>query len=191
MDITEIRVRLAERKRDRLRAFCSVTFDDDFVIRDVKVIQGDQGLFVAMPSRKLTDRCPSCSVKNQLRARYCSECGARLAENRAELDDRGRPRLYVDIAHPVNAEARETIERAVLAAYREELKHSSEPDYRPRPLDDGDDEGLPDEREAPRKPPTMEQEPTTKDEEERPAPQAPPAKRPHRFGEGIFEDDQA
>ena len=131
MGITEVRVRLAERKRDRLRAFCSVTFDDAFVIRDVKVIEGDQGLFVAMPSRKLTDRCPSCSAKNQLRSRYCSECGAKLAENRAELDDRGRPRLYVDIAHPVNTEARERIEQAVLAAYKKEVKRSSEPGYHP------------------------------------------------------------
>ena len=195
MDITEIRVRLAERKRDRLRAFCSVTFDDAFVIRDVKVIQGDQGLFVAMPSRKLTDRCPSCSVKNQLRSRYCSECGARLAENRADLDDRGRPRLYVDIAHPVNAEAREVIEQAVLAAYGEEVKHSTEPGYRATPIDEEDEEEPLDELEAPEQVTRAGGGPTEEGEERPPTPQAPPppkpTKRPHRFGEGIFEEDQS
>jgi len=138
MEVTEVRVRLAEKKQDRLRAFCSVTFDNAFVIRDVKVIQGDQGLFVAMPSRKLADRCPSCRAKNQLRSRYCSDCGARLTNHRAQLDDRGRPRLYVDIAHPVNAEARTHIEKAVLAAYEEELALSHEPGYEPLALYEGE-----------------------------------------------------
>jgi stage V sporulation protein G len=138
MEVSEVRVRLAERKQDRLRAFCSVTFDNAFVIRDVKVIQGEQGLFVAMPSRKLTDRCPSCRAKNQLRSRYCSDCGAKLTDHRAQLDDRGRPRLYVDIAHPVNAEARMHIEKAVLAAYQEELVRSHEPGYEALALYEGE-----------------------------------------------------
>ncbi len=142
MEITEVRVRLVERKQDRLRAFCTVTLDDEFVIRDVKVIHGDRGLFVAMPSRKLTDRCPACRSKNQLRARYCSECGHRLRENRAQLDERGRPRLYVDIAHPINTEARERLEQAVLAAFQEEERRSEEPGYRPpRLYEDEGEEG--------------------------------------------------
>jgi stage V sporulation protein G len=138
MEVTEVRVRLAEGKQDRLRAFCSVTLDNAFVIRDVKVIQGEQGLFVAMPSRKLTDRCPSCRAKNQLRSRYCADCGAKLTNHRAQLDDRGRPRLYVDIAHPVNTEARTLVEKAVLAAYQEELARSGEPGYKPAPLYEGE-----------------------------------------------------
>ncbi len=201
MEITEVRVRLAERKQDRLRAFCSVTFDDAFVIRDVKVIQGDKGLFVAMPSRKLTDRCPSCSTKNQLRSRHCSECGTKLAENRAELDDRGRPRLYVDIAHPVNTEARERIEQAVLVAYKEELERAGEPEYRPEPIGEeelGEPEELerfvdfeePPTRESEQKPPAPEAPPAPKP----PAPEAPPAQKPaerrHRFGEGVFEEEE-
>lgn len=205
MEITEVRVRLAERKQDRLRAFCSVTFDDAFVIRDVKVIQGDQGLFVAMPSRKLTDRCPSCSTKNQLRARHCSECGAKLAENRAELDDRGRPRLYVDIAHPVNTEARERIEQAVLVAYKEELERAGEPEYRPEPTDEealGEPEYHPEpiDEEELGEPEELErfvdfEEPPTRESEQKPpTPEAPPAPKPaerrHRFGEGVFEEEE-
>ena len=67
----------------RLRAFCSLTFDNTFVIRDVKLIEGNDGLFLAMPSRKLCDHCPDCGEKNHLRARYCNGCGRRLDEDRS------------------------------------------------------------------------------------------------------------
>jgi len=67
----------------RLRAFCSLTFDNTFVIHDVKLIDGNGGLFLAMPSRKLSDHCPGCGEKNHLRARFCNECGRRLDEDRA------------------------------------------------------------------------------------------------------------
>jgi len=194
VEVTEVRVRLAERKQDRLRAFCSVTFDNAFVVRDVKVIQGDQGLFVAMPSRKLTDRCPSCRSKNQLRARYCSECGTRLADNRAELDERGRPRLYVDVAHPISAEARRRIEQAILAAYHEEVRRSRQPGYRPTPLYE-DQVEEPDERvEAPETPEAETPPPPPPKSEEAPPRPSPPPSRPERprrrFGEGIFEEEE-
>ena len=60
MEITEVRIKLMEDNsgsNERLQAFCSITFDDMFVIRDLKIIEGAKGFFVAMPSRKLTDRC--------------------------------------------------------------------------------------------------------------------------------------
>jgi len=53
MQITEIRV--YPRNEDKLKAFVTVTFDDSFVVRNLKVIQGQKGLFVAMPSRKMAD----------------------------------------------------------------------------------------------------------------------------------------
>jgi stage V sporulation protein G len=195
VEITEVRVRLAERKRDRLRAFCSITFEDAFVVRDVKVIQGNEGLFVAMPSRKLTDRCPSCGNKNQLRSRYCSECGSALAEDRAELDDRGRPRLYVDIAHPINAEARDAIERSVLEAYREELERAEEPGYQARSFrDDLEDDDYQDvEEERPRREtrpePPERPSPGGDREPPRPSPEKPREKG-RGFGAGIFDEDE-
>ena len=64
MQVSEVRVKLVPSNADRLKAFCSVTFDDCFVIRDLKVIEGANGLFVAMPSRKLTDHCPFCKSKD-------------------------------------------------------------------------------------------------------------------------------
>lgn len=129
MDITEIRIKLMNDPNDRLQAFCSITFDGCFVIRDLKIIQGTRGSFVAMPSRKLTDRCPRCSAKNHLRSRFCSECGTRLHEDRAEKGDDGRARLYADIAHPINSDCREMIQQRVIVAYGEELERSRLPGY--------------------------------------------------------------
>ncbi|MCL4110289.1 UNVERIFIED_CONTAM: hypothetical protein GTU68_038645 [Idotea baltica] len=56
MDITEVRVKLVSDEESRLQAFCSITFDREFVVRDLKVIDGPKGAFVAMPSRRLTNR---------------------------------------------------------------------------------------------------------------------------------------
>ena len=67
MDISEVRVKLVERPSERLRAFCSITLDGDFVIRDLKIIDGSNGAFVAMPSRKLADRCRNCGAKVNLK----------------------------------------------------------------------------------------------------------------------------
>ena len=66
MEITEVRVKLVEDTDDRLQAFCSITFDNSFVVRDLKVIEGTNGPFVAMPSRKMTAHCPRCHSKNCL-----------------------------------------------------------------------------------------------------------------------------
>jgi len=53
MKITEININV--RNEDKLKAFVNITFDDVFVIRGLKVIQGKSGLFVCMPSRKMVD----------------------------------------------------------------------------------------------------------------------------------------
>jgi stage V sporulation protein G len=99
------------------------------VIRDLKIIQGVKGPFVAMPSRKLTDRCPRCHTKNHLRALHCNQCGAKLDEERATKDNDGRAKLYADIAHPINCDCRELIQRKVLDAYEIELVRAKEPGY--------------------------------------------------------------
>ena len=131
LNISEVRIKLVPNQRDKLRAFASITIDDALVIRDIKVIDGGDRLFVAMPSRKLCDRCPSCGAKNYVRARFCNDCGARLRENRALPDERGRPRLYADITHPIHQEARDQIQRAILEAYHREVERSKQEGYRP------------------------------------------------------------
>ena len=84
MEITEIRVTL--RDEDRLRGFANVTFDSCFVVRGMKIIEGNEGLFVSMPSRKRTNG------------------------------------TYQDIAHPINKDMRELIEKSVLKAFEEEVE---------------------------------------------------------------------
>jgi stage V sporulation protein G len=147
MHLSEIRINLTGANAGRLKAFCSLTFDDTFVIRDVKLIEGNDGLFLAMPSRKLCDHCPRCREKNHLRARFCNNCGYRLDENRhgsANGNDNSvhptRIKLHADIAHPINAESRMQIERKVLAAFRDELEKSKLPGYVAPKLDSDFDE---------------------------------------------------
>jgi stage V sporulation protein G len=129
--ITEVRIKLMEggQENERLQAFCSVTFDDAFVVRDLKIIEGTKGSFVAMPSRKLTDHCPQCGCKNHLRARFCNQCGGKLDESRATRDADGRVKLHADIAHPINSACREVIQGAVIKAYQEERERSKQPGY--------------------------------------------------------------
>ena len=82
MEITEVRVNL--QNEEVLKAFVSITLDDEFVIRGLKVIQGMDGRFVAMPARKKKDG------------------------------------TFQDIAHPINRETRQYLERVVLEAYDQE-----------------------------------------------------------------------
>ncbi len=139
MNITEIRVKLVNNENERLRAFCSATLDGEFVIRDLKVIEGANGPFVAMPSRRLADKCRKCGSKNHLRAKFCNECGGRLNGDRAPKDNGGRVKLYADVAHPINAACREQMQNAIVAAYREELERSKQPGYQPPVWDEEDD----------------------------------------------------
>lgn len=140
MQITEVRVKLVENKDDRLKAFCSVTMDNEFVIRDIKIIEGTSGYFVAMPSRKMSDHCDKCGGKNHLRAKYCNNCGGALSENRAKKDIKGRMKLHADIAHPINVECRRRIQEKVTVAFEEELEKSKQPGYKPQEMDEPDDE---------------------------------------------------
>ncbi len=133
MQITEVRIKLVSDVDDRLRAFCSITFDGEFVVRDLKIIQGQRGHFVAMPSRKLMEKCVRCSAKNDVKARYCSHCGVALPVNTqpeaAPGAGTGRNRMFADIAHPINPLCRERIEHAVLVAFEEERVRSKQPGY--------------------------------------------------------------
>jgi stage V sporulation protein G len=152
MQLTEIRINLCggpaparpsrPQQGGRLRAFCSLTFDDTFVIRDVKLIDGNDGLFLAMPSRKLMDHCPGCGDKNHLRARFCNNCGSRLDEDRylryRSGNGQSRLKLHADIAHPINARTRQEIERRVFSAYEQEVQRSHQPGYVPPSLEHED-----------------------------------------------------
>lgn len=140
MEITEVRIKLMEDSDDRLQAFCSITLDNCFVIRDLKIIDGTSGPFVAMPSRKLTSHCSSCNSKNHLRANYCNQCGKRQHSDRNSRDPEGRAKLYADIAHPINSDCREMIQSRVIEEFQGELERAKDPSYVSRYDDDYDHE---------------------------------------------------
>lgn len=140
MEITEVRVKLISNKDDRLKAFCSMTLDNEFVVRDIKIIEGAGGVFVAMPSRKMSDHCEKCGGKNHLRAKYCNNCGAALQEHRAKRGFKGKMKLHADIAHPINAQCRQGIQQKVTAAYKQEVEKSKQPGYKPVEMDEPDDD---------------------------------------------------
>lgn len=191
MDITEVRIKLMGRRDDKLQAFCSITINNDFVIRDLKIIEGLRGAFVAMPSRKLTDRCSKCSGKNHLRANYCNTCGERLPGGRINRNSRGRAKLHADIAHPINSSCRRLLQEKVLAAFREELARSKKEGYIPPKYDDDfeefEEEFEPIEYEEVKE---DQEEPVTKKEEENEKEETAEEKKRGKedeFGAGIFD----
>ena len=84
MNITDVRVRKMT-KEGKMKAVVSITIDDEFVVHDIKVIDGEKGLFIAMPSRKATDG------------------------------------EYRDIAHPINSDTRDKIQKIILESYEKAL----------------------------------------------------------------------
>lgn len=84
MRITDVRVRRMTLE-SKMKAVVSITIDDEFVIHDIKIIEGDKGLFIAMPSKKMADG------------------------------------EYRDIAHPINSETREHMQKMILDCYEKEV----------------------------------------------------------------------
>ncbi len=132
MHITEVRIKLMEESEDRLRAFCSITLDNCFVVRDLKIIEGSHGPFVAMPSRKLSNRCGRCGNKNHIRSNFCNNCGSRVRDNRSNSDEDAPNKLYADVAHPINQACRDLIQQHVVEEYQLELERAKIPGYTSR-----------------------------------------------------------
>lgn len=134
MDITEVRVFPVETGEKKLKAYATVTFDNVFVVRNLKVIEGRKGLFVAMPSRKLQETCPRCKARNAVRSRFCNSCGTKLESGQRpapaaplhtpEMGDPGdaeqRQSEHRDIAHPITQEFRDYLQSKVVEAYDSE-----------------------------------------------------------------------
>lgn len=89
MNITDVRVRKVD-KEGKMKAVVSITIDQEFVIHDIKVIEGDRGLFIAMPSKRTADG------------------------------------EFRDIAHPINSETRENIQKIILESYQKSLSEPEE-----------------------------------------------------------------
>ena len=122
MQVTEIRVFLKEGQDKKLKAYTAVTFDNVFVVSNIKVIQGSNGLFIAMPSRRMRLTCPKCGFKNEVGSKFCSQCGASLPKYSHEATAvRDTKAEHRDIAHPITQEFRGYLQTEILAAYQAEV----------------------------------------------------------------------
>jgi stage V sporulation protein G len=118
MEITEVRVVLKDSP------------DKAFVVRNIKVIEGTSGLFIAMPSRKIKQPCPKCGFKNEFRSKYCNQCGAQLplSPRLATAETEGTAQAeHKDIAHPITQSFREYLQKRVLEAYEQEKARGHSP----------------------------------------------------------------
>jgi stage V sporulation protein G len=126
MDITEVRIFLKDSPDKKLKAYATVTFDNAFVVRNIKVIQGTSGVFIAMPSRKVKQPCLKCNFKNELRSKFCNQCGAQLpVQPRLMTHDPNAQAEHKDIAHPITQAFRELLQKKVLDAYEDESRKGS------------------------------------------------------------------
>ena len=124
MEITEARVILKDSPDKKLKAYVTVTFDNTFVVRNIKVIEGTAGLFIAMPSRKVRQPCLKCHFKNEVRSKFCNQCGAQiLAVAVTVVTEQGHSTQleHKDIAHPITQSFREYLQKSILEAYEREL----------------------------------------------------------------------
>ncbi len=123
MEITEVRIILKDSQDKKLKAYATVTFDNVFVVRDIKVIEGGTSLFIAMPSRRVKHACPKCAFKNELRSKYCNQCAVLLPVEanplRAEEVSSSQAE-HRDIAHPITQSFREYLQKKVLEVYAQE-----------------------------------------------------------------------
>lgn len=123
MEITEVRIFLKDSPDKKLKAYATVTFDNAFVVRNIKVIEGSKGAFIAMPSRKIKQPCAKCNFKNESRSKYCNQCGAQLPIVVAPVTqdaNSGVQSDQKDIAHPITQSFRDYLQKRILEAYEQE-----------------------------------------------------------------------
>ncbi len=117
MEITEVRISLREHEGRRLKSYATVTFDNSFVVRNIKIIEGNNGLFVAMPARKVKQFCPRCGKKVEMGSKFCNNCGAQIPPPKEQ--DQDRQSIHQDLAHPINQQFRDYLQSKVLDAYHQ------------------------------------------------------------------------
>jgi len=116
MEVTDVKIKLVSKKREKVKAVATVTFDNCFVVRNIKLIEGNNGLFVAMPAEEIKKTCPQCSSRIPVSSRFCPRCGAHLGDTPTQFRSTTR-----DLAHPINQEMRKYLTEKVIAAYQEKL----------------------------------------------------------------------
>ena len=114
---------------ERLHAFCSITLDGCFVIRDLKIIKARGAR--SWRCRAASSLIAVCDAGQKLPARPSSAASAacKLPDHRAAKGQDGRSKLYADIAHPINSQCREMIQERVLQAFSQEQVLAQQPGY--------------------------------------------------------------
>ena len=125
MKITETRIFIKEGQDKKHKAYATITFDDAFVVRNIKVIQGATGMFIAMPSRKLKGPCSRCNFKNEVGSKYCNQCGAEIKIISDDEMARDAKAEHRDVAHPISQEFRDYLQSEILDAYHSEAEKSN------------------------------------------------------------------
>ena len=122
MEITSTEIQIVT-NNEKLLAHCTITIDYVFVVHDIKIIAGPNGNFVAMPSRKITAKCPRCGTKNHLLANYCNNCGNGIKQKIDRENGRLSQEvdLFADIAHPIDRATRIKISEIILADYNKTI----------------------------------------------------------------------
>jgi stage V sporulation protein G len=124
MEITEVRIFLKDSPDKKLKAYATVTFDNVFVVRNIKVIEGASGAFIAMPTRRIKQPCPKCGFRNEMRSKFCNQCGGQLPlaprPTSSDHPQSSSSAEHKDIAHPITQSFREYLQKRVLEAYNKE-----------------------------------------------------------------------
>lgn len=118
MNITEIQVSLTPnevRQKDKILAFVRIVLEHKLAIRDIKIMEREGAIQLAMPSRKIVEPCQACKRKVAITDQYCATCGIKQPER--DILKRG----YVDTTHPINPDYRAYLEEKIAAAYNAQV----------------------------------------------------------------------
>lgn len=117
MKITQIRLTLAPSSDAPVLAYCNVSFDEQLVVHDVRLIGRGHEYLVAMPNRVRSEPCDRCLTKITVASKYCLQCGSPQSESLRHTEvSRGK---FLDIAHPLTSEFRKELEQQIVERYQQ------------------------------------------------------------------------
>jgi len=125
MYFTVRRLSLAQPRHseDRVRAYLTLLIDGKFLVHDVRIVETNGGLLVAMPSKMLQVRCRACLRRNAVNASFCNWCGCRSPGGRQAAEEVAEGPMRIDLAHPLTPLVRKELESAVFNEYLKALEH--------------------------------------------------------------------
>jgi stage V sporulation protein G len=119
MKITYIKIKKHEGE-SRLKGIASITFDNCFVVHNIKIIEGDRGIFIAMPSQKN----PKVAFSRSNSETNQENSKENYSDNTNSI--KNFPRKYLDIAHPINSDTRKMIEEEITKTFHQMIDNNEE-----------------------------------------------------------------